>query len=309
MARSSSAIASLARQRPHRLEAEHLRRDRRRRHAPPPPRPARTSPRARARMRAAERLARAPRGRRRASAAAVSAVQSRGCSGTSVLPACQSSSARTTRLRSFGWTRAAARGSRRSRMRVRRRRAAAVVEALPALAVRSGGASAGSANVGQRGLEPEPGAADDDRRPPRGGDLVDRRVRELLVLADRALAVERPDADEPRAGVLVRQDRQAAVDLHRVGGDELGRDPLRDRLGDGRLARRGRAEDREDARRDRLRASSSQPSRPRSRPAGPPPDGRRGARGTRRLRRGMPSSSGTCGSQPSRSCALRMSAT
>ena len=48
-----------------------------------------------------------------------------------------------------------------------------------------------------------------------------------------------------RAGRLVREDRQAAVDLHRVRGDQLGRDALRERLGDGRLARRGRAEDRE----------------------------------------------------------------
>ena len=47
-----------------------------------------------------------------------------------------------------------------------------------------------------------------------------------LVLAHGALAVERPDPDQPRAGVLVRQDRQAAIDLHRVGGHALGREPL-----------------------------------------------------------------------------------
>ena len=64
---------------------------------------------------------------------------------------------------------------------------------------------------------------------------------------DRALLVETEEADEPRRVLgLVRQDRQAAVDLHRVRGDELRRDPARDLLRNGALARRGRPEDRED---------------------------------------------------------------
>ena len=44
--------------------------------------------------------------------------------------------------------------------------------------------------VGQRGAQVEAGAADDDGRPAGGEDLVHRRVREPLVLRDRALLVE-----------------------------------------------------------------------------------------------------------------------
>ena len=60
---------------------------------------------------------------------------------------------------------------------------------------------------------------------PRGVDeLVDLGVRERGERADAHLLVERPDGDEPRrARRLVREDRQAAVDLHRVGRDDLGR--------------------------------------------------------------------------------------
>ena len=51
-----------------------------------------------------------------------------------------------------------------------------------------------------------------------------------------ALVVERPDPDEPRRPLgLVGQDRQAAVGLHRVRGDDLGWDPPRQGLGDGAL--------------------------------------------------------------------------
>ena len=72
-------------------------------------------------------------------------------------------------------------------------------------------------------------------------------VRQLLELADGALAVERPDADETRTGVLIGEDRKPAVDLHRVGGDELCRNPLGDRLCNGGLARRGWSKDAEDS--------------------------------------------------------------
>ena len=123
---------------------------------------------------------------------------------------------------------------------------APVVQPLPARACRSGHVGR-QGNLGQRRLEPEPRAADDDGRATRGDDLVDRVVCEALVLADRALAVERPDPDEPGSRVLVREHGQAAVDLHRVGRDELGGDPPGDLRGDGRLARAGRAEDAEDA--------------------------------------------------------------
>jgi len=130
---------------------------------------------------------------------------------------------------------------------VRRRGATPGVQPLPACArVRWNVGRKG--DVRQGGLEPEPRAADDDRRAPGRDDLVDGLVREALELADGALPVERPDPDEARARVLVRQDRQPAVDLHRVRGDELGGDPGRDRLRDGGLPRRGRSENAEDAR-------------------------------------------------------------
>ena len=98
--------------------------------------------------------------------------------------------------------------------------------------------------VGQRRPQIQAGAADDDRRASRGEDLVDHRVGELRVLPDRGLMFERPDADEPSwMGSLVRQDRQIAIDLHRVGRHELRGDPFGHRFGDGRLAARGRPED------------------------------------------------------------------
>ena len=115
-----------------------------------------------------------------------------------------------------------------------------VVEALPALAG-AGRRCRRELEVGERSAEIEAGAADDDRRAPLGECAVDGLVRETLVLGDGAFVVERPDADERgRSGGLVREDRQALVDLHRVGRDDLRRDGVCDRLGDGRLpARRG----------------------------------------------------------------------
>ena len=129
--------------------------------------------------------------------------------------------------------------------RVRRSRPDAVVErprGAHALRARGGGGSS-SSESGR--AEVEPRAADDDRDSPPAEDPVDRRMREPLVLGHRALVVERPDPDEVRPLVLVREDRQAAVDLHRVGGDELGRDALGERGRDVALAARGRPEDRE----------------------------------------------------------------
>src|SRR5207245_5868863 len=46
-----------------------------------------------------------------------------------------------------------------------------------------------------------------------------------------------------RAPGLVREDRKPAVDLRRIGRDQLGRNSLADRLGDRTLARGGRPED------------------------------------------------------------------
>ena len=90
-------------------------------------------------------------------------------------------------------------------------------------------------------------------------------MRKGLVFADGGLVVELPDADEPGGALgLVREDGQATVDLHRVGGDELGGKPLGQRLGDGRLARGGRPEDGEDGhpRRDARTWSSALSSTP-----------------------------------------------
>jgi hypothetical protein len=118
-----------------------------------------------------------------------------------------------------------------------------VVMLRPALA------STGRRRRGERELhegctEIEPGASYDHGRMARGEDFVDRGVGEWRVRPDRGLPVERPDPDEPGGiGRLVRQDRQASVDLHRVGRHQLGRNPLCQSLRDGGLATRGRAED------------------------------------------------------------------
>ncbi len=99
---------------------------------------------------------------------------------------------------------------------------------------------------GERGAQVEPGSAGDDRGEPAREDVVDRGVREPLVLGHRAVVVERPDRGQVRGPVgLVGEDRQPAVDLHRVRGHDLARQPVRDRLGDRRLPGGGRAEDRE----------------------------------------------------------------
>ena len=96
-----------------------------------------------------------------------------------------------------------------------------VVEALPALAG-AGRWCRRELEVGERSAEIEARAADDDRRAPLGERAVDGLVCEALILGDGAFVVERPDADERGRPIgLVREDRQALVDLHRVGGDDL----------------------------------------------------------------------------------------
>ena len=71
-------------------------------------------------------------------------------------------------------------------------------------------------------------------------------VREPGVLADgHRLAEARGSRRGASARRLVGEDRQAAVDLERVGGDDLGAERVRDAPCDGRLAGRRRAEDRD----------------------------------------------------------------
>jgi len=74
--------------------------------------------------------------------------------------------------------------------------------------------------------------------------------RQAGVVGDGALVIQRPDAHETcRAVRLRREDRQTAIRLHRIGGQDLAAEAIGDRLCDGRLARSRRAEDRDDARR------------------------------------------------------------
>ena len=171
---------------------------------------------------------------------------------------------------------------------VRRLSADAVVEARPPVA-RTRRRRRRQRHRGQRGPQIEPGAPDDERRPAGGQDLVDRLVRESLVLADRDLAREVEHAHEP--GRLVRccgQNGETAVKRRRIGGDDLGGYPVGERRRNGRLARRGRAEDRKDARKSRRRRTSSRSRCRRTPRAGPPRDERHGARGTTRRRAGSP---------------------
>ena len=99
---------------------------------------------------------------------------------------------------------------------------------------------------GESGPEVEAGPPDHDRRLSGSQDLVDRVVRELLVLGNRTFVLELPDADEPRRlRRLVGQDRQATVRLHRIRRYELGRKSGRQLLSDGGLARSGRPEQRQ----------------------------------------------------------------
>ena len=80
-----------------------------------------------------------------------------------------------------------------------RRLGAGVVDRRPALAL-AGRRRRRELERGQRGPEVEPGAADDDRRAAAREDLVDRRVREPLVLADRDVRRRAGTTPTSRAG-------------------------------------------------------------------------------------------------------------
>ena len=107
------------------------------------------------------------------------------------------------------------------------------------------------------------------RRPASGPRRGSRRSPRARAAGTRRPSRPRrgPRIPTSRVGLgLVGQDRQPAIDLHRVRGDELGGDPAGELLGDGALAGRGRPEDREDVRRQRPRAArraASSRSRPR----------------------------------------------
>ena len=134
-----------------------------------------------------------------------------------------------------------------------------VVEPFPTLA----GTGRRRRQVGECGAKIEAGPAHDDGRSTVCQRLVDGAVRERLILDDGGLVIELPDGDKLRwSRWLGGEDWQPAVHLHRVGGDELGRDAFRDRFGDGRLAGGRRAEDREHGH-ARSRAGARRRSRPR----------------------------------------------
>ena len=127
----------------------------------------------------------------------------------------------------------------------------AVVQALEVLPASAAGRGR-ELKIGEGGTEIEARTTDDDGRPLRGEGVVDGRVRQACVFADRGLVIELPHGSQLCGPLgLVRQNRQAPVHLHRVGGDERRRNAGGDGLRNGRLARGGRAEDREDRARER----------------------------------------------------------
>ena len=141
-------------------------------------------------------------------------------------------------------------GGRLRPLRGRARRAAharfgafLVVELLPALAL-ARLRCWWKPQVGEGRPQVEARPADDDRRASRLEDLVDRSVCEPLILGDGA-SWSSGQIPTRRAGDWFGEDRQPPVDLHRVGRDELRRDPLGRGPGQRRSSRSGRAEDRE----------------------------------------------------------------
>ena len=76
--------------------------------------------------------------------------------------------------------------------------------------------------IRQGRAEVKPGAAHDDSGSPPADEVVDLHVGERGEGTDAHVLVEVADGDEPGPLLrLVREDREAAVDLHRVGRHDL----------------------------------------------------------------------------------------
>ena len=94
--------------------------------------------------------------------------------------------------------------------------------------------------------EVQAGASRNHRRPVPLDQMVDGVVCESRVLADGHRLSQLANRDQVRRLTgLVGEDGQAAIDLERVCGDDLGAERIGDAPGDGRLARRRRSEDRD----------------------------------------------------------------
>ena len=101
--------------------------------------------------------------------------------------------------------------------------------------------------VDERRTEVQTRPACDDSAPPGRHEVVDLGLRKRCILAHGHRLGHVADGDETGApGGLVRQDRQAAIHLKRVGGDDLGADAIGESLRDLGLAGSRRAEDRDD---------------------------------------------------------------
>ena len=130
------------------------------------------------------------------------------------------------------------------------------------------------AELGQSGSQVEACPADDDRSQTLGERAIDHVMRQLCVFPDRGLVFERPDRHELcRPFGLVRENRDAAVNLHRIGRDQPRGDPVGQRFGDGGLTGRSGPEDRDDAPGQRSLSRGGAPGRARR---CPPARGRRG---------------------------------
>jgi hypothetical protein len=103
------------------------------------------------------------------------------------------------------------------------------------------------AYVGERSPEVQTGSARYDGRAAFGYEPVDLPVGEHRERADAHLLSQRADTDQPRrARRLVRQYRQASVDLHGIRRDDFRAEPVGHSLRYGALPRRCRPEDRND---------------------------------------------------------------
>ena len=122
----------------------------------------------------------------------------------------------------------------------------AVVLALGVSAVR-GLHGRRNLEVDERCTQVQPGAPRDDGRAVRADELVDGFVCEQGELACGHGLREVTDSDEPgRLRRLVRENREAAIDLERICRDDLRAEAAREGMCHGGLAGCRRAEDRND---------------------------------------------------------------